>query len=80
MLRLVLTGAVRLAVGGGVIGLLLAAALTRFMASLLFGVQPLDPVTFAGAAALLGLAALAAAAAPAVRASRVDPVVTFRND
>jgi putative ABC transport system permease protein len=46
----------------------------------LFGVQPLDPITFAGAALLLGLAALTAAAAPALRASRVDPAVAFRND
>jgi putative ABC transport system permease protein len=80
VLRLVLGGAARLAIAGAAIGLALAVALTRFLGSLLFGVQPLDAMTFGGAAAVLGLAALAAAAAPALRASRVDPIVTFRND
>jgi putative ABC transport system permease protein len=80
VLRLVLGGAARLTAAGAAIGLALAAALTRFLTSLLFGVQPLDPVTFGGAAVVLALAALAAAAAPALRASRVDPVVAFRND
>ena len=80
VLRLVLGGAVRLTVAGAVIGLLLAAMLTQFIASLLFGVRPLDPVTFAGTAAVLGLAALAAAAAPAWRATRVDPATAFRDE
>ena len=79
VLRLVLGGAVRLTVAGAVIGLLLAAMLTQFIASLLFGVRPLDPVTFAGTAAVLVLAALAAAAAPAWHATGVDPATAFER-
>jgi len=52
-------------------GLLLAAALTRWLAALLFGVQPHDLVTFVGSAALLAMVALIACAAPALRAARV---------
>jgi ABC-type antimicrobial peptide transport system permease subunit len=47
---------------------------------MLFGVQPLDPVTFASVAALLGLTAVVATAVPAIRAARVDPVIAFRSE
>jgi putative ABC transport system permease protein len=46
----------------------------------LFGVPPLDPVTFGSVAVLLTLTALVATAAPAWRATRVDPVVAFRSE
>ncbi|MEJ2502334.1 MAG: ABC transporter permease, partial [Gemmatimonadota bacterium] len=59
---------------GIVVGVLAAAALTRFIDALLFGVDPLDPATFVLVAAALAAAAAAAAAVPAVRAGRVDPV------
>lgn len=55
-------------------GLLAAGLLARFVQSLLFGVSALDPLTFVGVAAVLGLAGVLAAAAPALRAARVDPV------
>jgi putative ABC transport system permease protein len=66
-------------IGAGVaIGLMLAAWLSRFLATLLFEVMPTDPPTFVAVA--LGLAAVAAAATllPALRASRVDPTVALR--
>jgi putative ABC transport system permease protein len=50
------------------------------MAGMLYGVTPLDPLTYAAAAGVLLLAALAATWVPAWRASAVDPVVALRND
>jgi ABC-type lipoprotein release transport system permease subunit len=50
------------------------------MSSLLFGVPPTDPATFAGVALLLGGAALLACWIPARRASRVDPMTVLRSD
>ena len=80
VLRLVLTGAARVIVSGAIVGLALSAALSRSMATFLFGVPPLDPVTFAVVTAMLGLTAALATLAPALRATRVDPVAAFRND
>ncbi len=57
-----------------------AIATTRFMASFLYGVSPLDPGSFAGAAAFLTATALLAAYIPAGRAARVDPAVTLRHE
>jgi putative ABC transport system permease protein len=80
ILRLVLGAGVRIAGTGAVIGVAAAALLTRALASLLFGVTPLDPVTFAAAPALLVITALVACVAPALRAVRVDPAVTLRQE
>ena len=80
VLRLVLGGALKMTGAGVAIGLVAAALLTRFLGTLLFAVQPTDPVTFAGTAAVLAAAALAACALPAWRATRVDPAVTLRQD
>jgi putative ABC transport system permease protein len=57
-----------------------AAALTRTMATLLFGVGPLDPLTFVAAAGVLGAVALIACYLPARRAARVDPVVALAEE
>jgi putative ABC transport system permease protein len=65
---------------GTVAGLVLAAVMARSMTTFLFGVEPLDPITFVGAAVVLVLTAAAAAAVPAVRAVRVDPVTAFRSE
>jgi predicted permease len=69
-----------LTVAGIVIGLAGAAMLSRYLEGLLFGVSPLDPMTFAAAAALFALAALAAAYGPARRATAVDPLVALRAE
>src|SRR5690606_21385314 len=64
--------------GAGIaIGVAVAAGTTRWMASLLFGVAPVDAVTFALAAIVLVAAALAASYVPARRAAAVDPVRTL---
>jgi predicted permease len=80
ILRLVVRSGVKLAGTGVAIGLFAAALLTRTLASLLFGVTPLDPVTFVTAPAVLVVTALAACVAPAMRAVRVDPAVTLRQE
>lgn len=69
-----------LAVGGIVAGVAMALVLTRYMTGMLFGVTPLDPITYVAAAGVLLLAALAATWLPAWRASAVDPVVALRSD
>ena len=76
--RMVLRQGLALAGIGVVIGLVAAVGLTRFMSSLLYGVEATDPVTFAAAAAVLTAVAIVASYLPAVRASRTDPLVALR--
>jgi ABC-type lipoprotein release transport system permease subunit len=65
---------------GIVTGMVLAAVSGRLMAAFLFGVDPLDPLTFASVPAVILITAIVAAGAPAWRASRINPVVAFRNE
>jgi ABC-type antimicrobial peptide transport system permease subunit len=61
-------------------GLLAALAVNRVLQSQLVGVSPYDPLTLAGAAAVLTAVALLACRLPAGRAARVDPAVALRHD
>jgi predicted permease len=65
---------------GVAIGLAAAAGLTRLMSALLFGIKPLDPLTYALGALVLGLAAALASYLPARRAAAVDPVEALKAD
>ncbi len=65
---------------GAAIGLVLAAASGRLLTRLLFGVPPLDPVTFGAATLLFAIIGLAACYLPARRATRVDPMVALRYE
>jgi predicted permease len=76
----VLGEGLKLAITGAAIGLAAAFALTRLMTSLLYGVSPTDPLTFAAVAALLVTVALAACYIPARRAAAVDPMVALRHE
>lgn len=62
------------------IGLLGALGLGRALTSLVYGLAPRDPVTFAAVATILGIVALAACALPARRAAGVDPIVALREE
>lgn len=76
----VVGGALRLTLIGAGLGLAAAFGVTRFLGFLLYGVNPLDPATFAGMVILLAAVGVAAAAVPARRAARVDPFEALRAE
>jgi putative ABC transport system permease protein len=78
VLRMILSQGFRLALIGAGLGLAACFVLTRLMTGLLFGVKPLDPLTFVLVTAALLAVALAACWIPAHRATRVDPVAALR--
>jgi putative ABC transport system permease protein len=78
--RLVLGQGARLVVIGLVLGLIGAALLTRLLSTMLFGIAPTDPVTYALVAGVLALTAVAACQIPAWRATRVDPLTALRSE
>ncbi len=80
VLGLVLGRGMKLALAGAALGLAGGLALTRLMSSLLYEVTPGDPLSFAGAAALLGLVTLFACWLPARRAANTDPIVALRAE
>jgi putative ABC transport system permease protein len=80
ILRLILAQGMKPVGMGCAIGLIASIALTRLMRTLLFGVSPTDPLTFALVAVLLTLVALLACCLPALRATKVDPMVALRHE
>lgn len=79
VLNLMLSRGLTLAALGIGFGFLAAAAITRIMAGLLYGVKPLDPLTFIGMSLLLIAVSAAASLVPALRAATVDPARTLRK-
>jgi putative ABC transport system permease protein len=77
---LVLGHGMILVAAGLAIGLVAAYAAAGLMQSLVIGISPHDPVTFAGTAAVLGVIALLATYIPARRATRIDPLIALRTD
>jgi len=80
VVRQVVRSAIPVIGAGAAVGLALSAALSRLLAALLFGVTPLDPLTFGAVAIVLVLTAVAATIGPAWRAVRIDPVTALRGD
>jgi hypothetical protein len=80
ILRMVLRQGMELAGAGVILGLIGAAALTRVMEGLLFGVSTTDAITFSIVPIALIATALLATYLPALRATRVDPVVALRDE
>jgi ABC-type antimicrobial peptide transport system permease subunit len=78
IMRLVFSSAAIMTTAGVVSGLALAAGSTRLLVSLLYGVQALDPITFAGVAATLIAAAAGATYLPARRATRISAADALR--
>jgi predicted permease len=77
--RMILLGSARPILAGSVLGLIVAGMLTRFLAPLLFGVSPLDPVTFGLVALGVVMVGLFATHVPARRATRIDPLLVMRD-
>jgi len=80
VVRLVLRQGIALTTIGTVIGLCTAAAVTRYLQTMLFGLTPLDPSTFAAVALLFSAVAVVASYVPARYATRVDPLIALRCD
>ncbi len=80
ILRLILREGMSMTFAGIAVGLIGTLAISRVLASELFGISPTDPLTFISVAILLAGVALAACYLPARRAARVDPMVALRYE
>jgi putative ABC transport system permease protein len=69
----------RLVAIGLIVGLIAAAGVTHLMASMLYQVEPMDPLVLASMTTLFAVVALIACLVPSLRASRVDPVIALRS-
>jgi putative ABC transport system permease protein len=80
ILSMILRQGLQLAAAGAVIGIAGALALTRFLKTMLFNVNPTDLMTYAAVVAVLAAVAAGASLVPARRATRVDPVIALRSE
>jgi ABC-type antimicrobial peptide transport system permease subunit len=80
IVSMILAQGLRVALYGIGVGVVAALAVTRLLASLLYGVAATDPLTFVAVTALILGVAITATAFPAWRASRIDPVTSLRVD
>ena len=80
LLRLVIRQGMRLVVIGVALGLAGAAAISRVVSSLLFGVSPLDATAFVGVSMLLAVVAMLACYLPARKAMKVDPIIALKYE
>jgi putative ABC transport system permease protein len=80
VLKLVLREVAEVSLAGLGVGMVVTFGLTRLISTLLYGVRPTDPWTFAGVSALLFIVVLAAAYVPTRRAMKVDPIVALRDE
>ena len=80
ILSIVLRRALTLALAGVGLGLIGAVIVTRLLQGMLFGIDPLDPLTFVVLSVLVIGVAMAAALVPALRAARIDPIVALRSE
>jgi len=80
VLKMVVTDGMKPILIGVVMGLAAALALSRLVASLVFGVHPTDPLTFSAVALILIMVGVLANIVPAYRATRIEPVRTLRED
>jgi ABC-type antimicrobial peptide transport system permease subunit len=80
VLAVVLRQTTMLTVIGVVVGLVGAAALSRYLEGMLYGLTPLDPTTFLAVVVVFAAVATVASYVPARRATRVDPLVALRSE
>jgi putative ABC transport system permease protein len=80
ILKLILKQGIRVALAGVAVGILAGLAITRLMASLLFGVNASDWFTFSTVALVLVLVSIVASCVPAQRATRIDPLIALRYE
>jgi putative ABC transport system permease protein len=80
VLRLVVRQGMMLVLVGLTVGLVAASLMSRWMAHMLYGVKPTDPITFTAVAFVLAFVALLATYIPAYRATRIDPMVALRYE
>ncbi|HEX3470274.1 MAG TPA: FtsX-like permease family protein, partial [Silvibacterium sp.] len=80
VLRRVMQKTMILAITGIVLGTVASVVVAKWIASLLFGTEPTDPVTFAGMIFVMTVVALIAGYIPARRAARIDPMVALRGN
>ena len=80
LVQLVMRDGLRMILGGLLCGLIAGWAVTRLMQFMLYGVSPLDTLTWVGASTLMIAAGLVAALIPALRAARADPLIAMRAE